>query len=77
MLTLKVTSVTVNAGQGPAWVNVIGQMIDDKDSYETLFNNLIVSKWDRNKPGTYQVTVQTKDSDGNLSAACPLVIIVK
>ncbi len=77
ILQLKTAAITVEVGQGPAWVTVIGNMSDDKDSYETLFNNLIVSKWDRNKPGIYRVSVQTKDSDDNLSNACPLIITVK
>lgn len=77
VLTLKVSEVKVNAGQGPAWVDVIGTLSDDKDNYETLFKNLSVSKYDMNKPGTYQVTVYTEDSDGNKSGNVPLTIVVK
>lgn len=77
VLTLKVSEVKVNAGQGPAWVDVIGTLRDDKDNYETLFRNLSVSKYDMNKAGTYQVTVSTEDSDGNKSQAVPLTIVVK
>lgn len=77
VLTLKVSEVTVNTGQGPAWVDVIGTLSDDKDSYETLFKNLNVSKYDKNKAGSYQVTVSTEDSDGNKSQPVPLTIIVK
>lgn len=77
VLTLKVSEVTVNAGQGPAWVDVIAALSDDKDSYETLFKNLSVSKYDKNKAGSYQVTVSTEDSDGNKSQPVPLTIIVK
>ncbi len=77
VLTLKVSEVKVNAGHGPAWVDIIATLKDDKDNYETLFHNLSVSKYDQNKAGTYQVTVSTEDSDGNRSQAVPLTIVVK
>lgn len=77
VLALKASEITVNAGQGPAWVDVIGTLKDDKDDYATLFGNLSVSKYDRDKAGTYQVTVSTEDSDGNRSLAVPLTIVVK
>lgn len=77
VLSLKVSEITVSAGQGPAWVDVIGTLKDDKDDYATLFGNLSVSKYDKDKAGTYQVTVSTEDSDGNKSQAVPLTIVVK
>lgn len=77
MLVLKMAAVEVNRGQKPAWVNLIETLRDDKDSYETLFSHLSVSKYNINEPGTYQVTVQTEDSDGNKSQAVPLTIVVK
>ncbi len=77
VLTLKASEVEVKAGQGPAWVDLIGTLSDDKDGYETLFGNLNVSRYDRNKPGSYQVSVFTQDSDGNRSEAVPLTITVK
>lgn len=77
VLTLKVSEVKTAAGSAPAWVDVIGTLKDDKDNYETLFHNLSVSKYDKNKAGTYQVTVSTEDSDGNKSAEVPLTIVVK
>ena len=77
VLSLKQNSVKVAAGSTPAWVNLIGTLRDDKDSYETLSRNLKVSKYDVNKPGTYEVTVQTEDSDGNRSAAVPITIQVQ
>ena len=67
----------MSAGNPPAWVNLIGTLKDDKDNYETLFHNLSVSKYDVSKAGTYQVTVQTEDSDGNKSQAVPITIVVK
>ncbi len=77
VLSLKVREVEVKAGQGPAWVGLIETLSDDKDGYETLFGNLNVSRYDRNKPGTYQVSVSTEDSDGNRSETVPLTITVK
>lgn len=77
ILTLKVSEVRVKAGQGPAWVDIIGTLADDKDSYETLFHNLNVSKYDRGKAGSYGVNVYTEDSDGNRSQSVPLTIIVE
>lgn len=77
VLTLKQSEIKVNVGEEPAWVNVIGTLKDDKDNYETLFNNLHVSKYDGSKAGTYQVTVYVEDSDGNRSKDVPLTIVVK
>lgn len=77
VLTLKVAEVKVNAGQGPAWVDIIGTLSDDVDDYNTLFQNLNVSRYDRNKPGSYQVSVYTEDSDGNKSQSVPLTIVVQ
>ena len=76
-LTLKVSEVRVKAGQGPAWVDIIGTLKDDKDDYATLFGNLSVGRYDRNKPGSYQVGVSTQDSDGNSSQTVPITIIVE
>lgn len=76
-LTLKQTSVKTTAGTAPAWVNLIGTLSDDKDSYETLFHNLIISKYDVNTPGTYSVTIQTEDSNGNRSDATEITIEVQ
>lgn len=77
VLALKVAEVKTSVGAGPAWVEIIGTLSDDKDGYETLFHNLEISKYDKNQPGTYEVTVSTKDSDGNRSQTVPLTIIVK
>lgn len=77
VLTLKQSEIKVNAGEGPAWVNVIGTLKDDKDNYETLFQNLHVSKYDGSKAGSYSVTVYVEDSDGNRSKDVPLTIVVK
>lgn len=76
-LTLQTSQVHVPVGVDPAWVMVIGSLSDDVDSYETLFDNLQVSAYDRNTPGTYQVTVHTVDSDGNTSQQQALTIVVE
>ena len=77
VLSLQMSQVNVPAGTAPAWVSVIGSLSDDVDTYETLFANLQVSNYDRNTPGTYQVTVHTVDSDGNSSQLQPLTIVVE
>ena len=77
VLKLKTSEVTIPAGSGPAWVEIISSLTDDRDSYETLFYNLSVSKYDVNKAGTYKVAVTTKDSDGNNSDPVTLTIHVK
>lgn len=76
-LSLKTSQVKTRVGVTPAWVNLIQTLSDDKDSYETLFQKLKVSKYDVNKAGTYHVTVSTEDSDGNVSGEVPLTIIVE
>lgn len=77
ILTFRTSQVQINAGDSPAWVDIIETMRDDQDNYETLYYNLNISKFDRNKPGTYPVTVYTEDSEGNKSQTLPITIIVK
>ena len=77
VLTLKTSEIRVRAGQGPAWVDIIETLTDNKDSYETLFRNLSVSSYDRDRAGSYRVTVCTQDSDGNRSQSVPLTILVE
>ena len=67
VMELSTTSIKTQAGQTPAWVNVIRSLTDDKDSYTTLFSNLVVSKYDVNQKGDHTVTIYTMDSDGNSS----------
>lgn len=76
-LVLGSSEVTVEAGANVPWVNIITTMRDDKDNYETLYYNLHVSQYNRNKPGTYPVTVYVEDSDGNQSQHLPFTIIVR
>lgn len=77
ILTLRTSEIRVRAGQGPAWVDIIETLTDDKDSYETLFRNLSVSSYDRDRAGSYRVTVCAQDSDGNRSQSVPLTILVE
>ncbi len=77
VLTLKTNQVVAQKGKNPAWVNYIATMTDDKDSYETLFYNLKVSKYNINEPGAYQATVYTEDSDGNKSGQVAVTITVQ
>ena len=70
--------VKVKAGQSPAWVNVIEGLHDDKDNYESLLKTLKVKgDYDKNKAGTYNVTVTVTDGDGNESNAYPMKIVVE
>ena len=38
---------------------------------------IVISKYDINKAGTYQVTLTAQDTDGNQSTPQPLTIIVE
>ena len=70
--------IKTKAGQSPAWVNVIEGLHDDKDNYEALLKTLKVKgDYDKNKAGTYNVTVTVTDGDGNESNAYPMKIVVE
>ena len=69
--------VKVKAGESPKWVNVIEGLHDDKDNYETLLKSLKVSEYDKNKAGTYNVTLTVTDGEGNESNAYPIKIVVE
>lgn len=77
VLTLNTTQIVVQRGVNPPWVNSISVLKDDKDSYETLFHNIQISKFNVNEPGNYPVTLYTEDSDGNRSATVSVTIVVK
>ncbi len=76
-LVLGRSEITIDAGTNPPWTEIIETMRDDKDNYETLYYNLKVSQFNRNRPGTYPVTVYVEDSDGNRSQEVPFTIIVR
>lgn len=70
--------VKTSIGYNPAWVTVISQLKDDKDSYEYLLGNLKISgDFDNTTQGNYDVSVTTTDSDGNESAPSAIRIIVE
>ena len=77
VLTLNTTQIVVQRGVNPPWVNSISVLKDDKDSYETLFHNIQISKFNVNEPGSYPVTLYTEDSDGNRSATASVTVVVK
>lgn len=76
-LVLGSSEATIHTGTNPPWSEIITVLRDDEDDYATLYYNLHVSRYDRNKPGTYPVTVYVEDSDGNRSAEVPFTIIVR
>ena len=77
-MALRTQEVTVKAGQAPAWVQVIEGLYDDKDNYETLLKSLQVKgTYEKDKAGTYNVTVTVTDADGNESNAYPMKIVVE
>lgn len=70
VLRLNSDTLTVNAGT-PAvdWEQCIGELSDDKDGRLFLLANLAMEGLvDLNTPGTYPVTIYTRDSDGAESA---------
>ena len=77
-IIFRAQEVTAKAGQTPAWVQVIEGLHDDKDDYETLLKSLQVKgTYEKDKVGTYDVTVTVTDADGNESNAYPMKIVVE
>lgn len=76
-LALRSSEVTISSGANVPWTEIISTLRDDKDDYAALYYNLQVSQYDRNRPGTYPVTVYTEDSDGNRSQTAAVTIIVR
>lgn len=77
ILKLSKEEVTVDAGNSPPWTEIIEVLRDDKDNYETLYYNLSVSRFNRNQPGDYPVSLYTEDSDGNRSETVSIMVHVK
>ena len=70
--------VSTKIGTAPNWGQVIAAMTDDKDDYNTLYNNLkLEGHVDLNAAGEYPVTLYTVDSDGNRSEVRDLVVRVE
>ena len=77
VLAFGAPEVVTTKGKNPAWVTVISQLQDNKDSYEYLLGNLrIAGDFTNANVGSYDVMVSTVDSDGNESAARPMRITV-
>jgi len=70
--------VKTKKGYNPAWVTVISQLQDNKDSYEYLLGKLIIhGEYTNAEVGSYDVRVSTVDSDGHESAPQAIRIIVE
>ena len=78
ILNFGAPEVKTKKGQNPAWVSVISQLQDNKDSYEALLKNLkITGEFTNANVGNYDVMVSTVDSDGNESEARAIRITVE
>ena len=77
-LVLSANEVKTKKGYNPAWVTVIAQLTDDRDSYQNLLENIkIQGTFDNTVVGSYDVMVSTTDREGNESAASSIRIIVE
>lgn len=78
VINFSAAEVKTKKGYNPAWVTVISQMQDDKDTYEYLLQHLIIhGEFNNAEVGTYDVSVSTVDSDGHESTARAIRIIVE
>ena len=69
--------IETKKGVAPNWNEVIEIMSDDKDDYNTLYNNLkLVGQVKLNEEGDYPVTLYTIDTDGNKSENKNLIVKV-
>ncbi|WP_320912696.1 hypothetical protein [Eisenbergiella porci] len=77
VLVLNADVIETKKGVAPNWNEVIETMSDDKDDYNTLYNNLkLEGQVKLNEEGEYPVTLYTVDSDGNRSEVRNLVVKV-
>ena len=77
VLVLNADVIETKKGVAPNWNEVIETMSDDKDDYNTLYNNLkLEGQVKLNEEGEYPVTLYTVDSDGNRSEVRNLVVRV-
>ena len=78
VLVLNADMIETKKGVAPNWNEVIETMSDDKDDYNTLYNNLkLEGHVDLSRPGEYPVILYTVDSDGNRSEMRELVVKVE
>ena len=77
VLVLNADMIETKKGVAPNWNEVIETMSDDKDDYNTLYNNLkLEAQVKLNEEGEYPVTLYTVDTDGNRSEVSNLVVRV-
>ena len=77
LLVLNADMIETKKGVAPNWNEVIETMSDDKDDYNTLYNNLkLEGQVKLNEEGEYPVTLYTVDTDGNRSEVRNLVVRV-
>ena len=77
VLVLNADVIETKKGVAPNWNEVIETMSDDKDDYNTLYNNLkLEGQVELNEEGEYPVTLYTVDTDGNRSEVRNLVVRV-
>lgn len=77
ILVLNADMIETKKGVAPNWNEVIETMSDDKDDYNTLYNNLkLEGQVKLNEEGEYPVTLYTVDMDGNRSEVRNLVVKV-
>ena len=77
VLVLNADVIETKKGVAPNWNEVIEIMSDDKDDYNTLYNNLkLVGQVKLNEEGDYPVTLYTIDTDGNKSENKNLIVKV-
>ena len=77
VLVLNADMIETKKGVAPNWNEVIETMSDDKDDYNTLYNNLkLEGQVKLNEEGEYPVTLYTVDTDGNRSEVRNLVVRV-
>ena len=77
VLVMNSDEIITKKGTAPNWNTVIDTMSDDKDDYNTLYNNLkLEGQVKLNEEGEYPVTLYTVDTDGNRSEVRNLVVRV-
>lgn len=78
VITLTAAKAEIKAGGEFHPEEYIKAIKDDKDSIQTLLQNLTVTgDYDRNKRGTYVLLLAAKDSDGHSSEEVSLILNVK
>lgn len=78
VISLTTTEAELKTGEDFQPEKYIKDIKDDKDSIQTLLQNITVTgDYDTAKSGTYVLLITTRDSDGNKSEGATLVLKVK